>query len=65
MGGGDDVAGDDVEGRIGGFDVADHTDLEQGVTLAGIEDDDVEAGGDEFGETDFVVGAGADGRGAD
>ena len=65
LGDGDDVAGYDVEGWVVLFDVFDHVDLEDGVPLAGIQDDDVEAGVCELFQPLLVFGAGADGGGAD
>ena len=57
----DNVATDNIEAGVGLLDVLDHLDLVHGVTLGGVEDDDVETGIDELLKTGLVVGAGADG----
>lgn len=58
---GDDVSGDDLEFGIGLFDPFDHVDLEDGVSLRGIDNDDIEACFDEQGESFSVGRTSADG----
>lgn len=62
---GDDVASDHVETRVFFLDVFDHFDLEDGIALGGVEDDDVETGVCERLQSVFILWSGADGGGAD
>jgi hypothetical protein len=61
----DDVAGDDLEVRELLLDPLDHLDLEDGVSLRRVEDDNVETGVDEEAETLTVGGTGTDGGSAE
>lgn len=62
---GDDVAANHVEIWVLSLYVFDHFDLEDGIALRGIEDDDVETGVCELFQSIFILWSGADGRGAD
>lgn len=62
---GNDVSADNLEIWEGGLDPLDHLDLVHGVTLGGVEDDDIKTGIDKLLQTDLVLWAGADSGGAD
>lgn len=61
---GDDVASNDVDVGESLLDPLDHLDLEGGVTLARVEDDDIKTSLDEESETVSVGGSGTDGGSA-
>lgn len=56
----DDVSANHIKVRELGLAPLDHLDLVHGVTLGAVQDGNVEASLDELGQTDLVLGAGAD-----
>lgn len=57
----DDVSSDDVDVGVGSLDPLDHLDLEDRVSLRGVENDDVKSGFDEEGESLLIGRSSSDG----
>lgn len=55
------VSGNDLEIGEGGLDPLDHVDLEGGVTLGRVQDNNIQTSSDQESETIAVIGAGSDG----
>lgn len=61
----DNVSGNDIDLGVSGLDPLDHLDLEGGVTLGRVQDNDVQSSGDKETKTVAVIGAGTNGSTAE